>query len=179
MKIKKFLYKKVNNTNDLAIKIIKQGYNSGIIIAEEQKKGRGQYGRKWLSFKGNLFLSVFFKINKKKSLNQIIQFNRNIIKKVLSSLFKINISIKLPNDLLIGKKKICGILQETIFFNDSKFLIVGIGINSVKNPFINDYPTTNLLKETGLKIKNEKIANIIKKNYEIYLKKFAIKDRID
>ena len=75
MKIKKFLYKKVNNTNDLAIKIIKRGYNSGIIIAEEQKKGRGQYGRKWLSFKGNLFLSVFFKINKKKSLKEIIQFN--------------------------------------------------------------------------------------------------------
>ncbi len=101
MKIKKFFYKKVNNTNDLAIKIIKRGYNSGIIIAEEQKKGRGQYGRKWLSFKGNLFLSVFFKINKKKSLNQIIQFNRNIIKKVLSSLFKINIYIKLTNYLLI------------------------------------------------------------------------------
>ena len=56
---------------------------------------------------------------------------------------------------------------------------MGIGINSVKNPFINDYPTTNLLKETGWKIKNEKIVNIIKKNYEIYLKKFSIKDRID
>ena len=56
---------------------------------------------------------------------------------------------------------------------------MGIGINLVKNPFISDYPTTNLLKETGLKIKNEKIANFIKKKYEINLKKFAINDWID
>ena len=176
MKIKKFIYKKVNSTNDLAIKKIKQGYRRGIIISEKQKKGRGRHGRKWLSFKGNLFLSIFFKINKKKSIEKINQFNRDIIKKILTKLFKIKISIKLPNDLLIDKKKICGILQETIFFNENKFLIVGIGINLVKNPFINDYPTTNLLKETGLKIKNEKIASIIKKNYEINLKKFAIND---
>ena len=78
--------------------------------------------------------------------------------------------------MLIDRKKICGILQETIFFNEHKFLIVGIGINLVKNPFLSDYPTTNLLKETALKIKNEKIVNIIKKNYEINLKKFAIND---
>ena len=176
MKIKKFIYKKVNSTNDLAIRKIKQGYRRGIISSEKQKKGKGRHGRKWLSFKGNLFLSIFFKINKKKSIKKINQFNRNIIKKILSKLFKIKISIKLPNDLLIDKKKFCGILQETIFFNENKFLIVGIGINLVKNPFISDYPTTNLLKETGLKIKNEKIANIIKKNYEINLKKFAIND---
>ena len=176
MKIKKFIYKKVNSTNDLAIKKIKQGHRKGIIVSEKQKKGRGRHGREWLSFKGNLFLSVFFKINKKKSIKKINQFNRNIIKKILSKLFKIKISIKLPNDLLIDRKKICGILQETIFFNEHKFLIVGIGINLVKNPFLSDYPTTNLLKETALKIKNEKIVNIIKKNYEINLKKFAIND---
>ena len=170
MKIKKFLYKKVNNTNDLAIKIIKRGYNSGIIIAEEQKKGRGQYGRKWLSFKGNLFLSVFFKINKKKSLNQIIQFNRNIIKKVLSSLFKINISIKLPNDLLIGKKKICGILQETIEKNNIKYLIVGIGVNLIRSPKISSYPTTNLYELTEKKICINKIIKDLKYIYRVFLK---------
>jgi len=176
MKIKKFIYKRVNSTNDLAIRKIKQGYRRGIIVAEKQKKGRGRHGRKWLSFKGNLFLSVFFKINENKSIIKINQFNCNIIKKILTKIFKIKISIKLPNDLLINRKKICGILQETFFFNEKKFLIVGIGINLVKNPFISDYPTTNLLKETGLKIKNVKIANFIKKKYEINLKKFAIND---
>ena len=61
MKLKKFNFKIVNSTNDLAIKIIKNTKNkSGIVIAERQKKGRGQYGKKWTSFKGNLFVSIFF-----------------------------------------------------------------------------------------------------------------------
>jgi len=65
MKLKKFNFKIVNSTNDLAIQIIKNTNNkSGIVIAERQKKGRGQYGKKWTSFKGNLFISIFFKLTK-------------------------------------------------------------------------------------------------------------------
>ena len=65
MKLKKFNYKNVNSTNDIAIRIIKSSdTKSGIIIAEKQKKGRGQYGKKWTSYKGNLFVSIFFPIDK-------------------------------------------------------------------------------------------------------------------
>ena len=65
MKLKKFNFKIVNSTNDLAIQIIKNTNNkSGIVIADRQKKGRGQYGKKWTSFKGNLFISIFFKLTK-------------------------------------------------------------------------------------------------------------------
>ena len=111
-------------------------------------------------------MSIFFEVKNIKSIKNITKKNCEIIRKAISKFVKQKIQIKKPNDLLINKRKICGILQETIFFNENKFLIVGIGINLVKNPFISDYPTTNLLKETGLKIKNEKIVNIIKKNYE-------------
>ena len=47
MSFKKFFYKKVSSTNDLAIKKIKTGISEGIIIADYQKKGRGQHGKKW------------------------------------------------------------------------------------------------------------------------------------
>ena len=61
MKLKKYNFKIVNSTNDLAIEIIKKTNDKfGIVIAEKQKKGRGQYGKKWTSFKGNLFASIFF-----------------------------------------------------------------------------------------------------------------------
>ena len=64
MKLKKFNFKIVNSTNDLAIQIIKNTNNkSGIVFAEKQKKGRGQYGKKWTSYKGNLFVSIFFRID--------------------------------------------------------------------------------------------------------------------
>ncbi len=176
MKLEKFFYKKVNSTNDVAIKKIKKGHVAGIIVSKEQNKGRGQHGKKWISIKGNLFLTIFFKIKQNKSLKKITSFNCTIIRKILSKIFKVKISIKLPNDLLINKKKFCGILQETIFFNKNKFLIVGIGINLLKNPNIYEYPATNLLKEKGFKFSKTEIVNRIKKGYEINLKKFTLND---
>ncbi len=175
MKLKKFFYKKINSTNDIAVKKIRKGFRRGLVFAMEQTKGRGQYGKKWISLKGNLFLSVFVEINKQISLKKITYLNCQIIKKILSKLFKIKLSIKLPNDLLINKKKVCGILQETIINNDKKFIIIGIGINLIKNPIIKNYPTTNLLEETGLKITRFKLLNVIKKDFEKNLKKFSLK----
>ena len=77
MKLKIFNFKIINSTNDLAIRIIKNTNNkSGIVIAEKQKNGRGQYGKKWTSDKGNLFVSVFFPINKiKLSLEEFTKIN--------------------------------------------------------------------------------------------------------
>jgi len=152
MKYKFFTYKSVNSTNDIAIKKIKKGLVSGLVHADIQKKGRGQRGKKWISFKGNLFISFFYKINKKFSLRKITFKNCNKIKKVISNLIEEKLAIKKPNDLLLNKKKICGILQETIVFNNELFLIVGVGINLVKNPTIKNYPTSNIFKETGVKI---------------------------
>ena len=66
MRLKKYYFKKIKSTNDQATRMIKKGIEKGIIIADLQTKGRGQYGKKWISQKGNLFMSVFYKINKKK-----------------------------------------------------------------------------------------------------------------
>ena len=173
MSFKKFFYKKVGSTNDLAIKKIKLGITKGIIIADYQKKGRGQHGKKWLSFKGNLFITIFFKIKDNINIKKISILNCKIIKQTLFKFIKIKISIKPPNDLLINKKKICGILQEIKFNNEVKFLIIGIGINLIKNPKIKNYPTTNILKETGFKVKKLILIKNIEKNYIKNLKLFA------
>ena len=173
MSFKKFFYKKVNSTNDLAIKKIKTGITSGIIVADYQKKGRGQHGKKWLSFKGNLFITIFFKIKENINIKKITILNCKIIKKTLFKYIKKKISIKPPNDLLLNKKKICGILQEIKFNNQSKFIIIGIGINLIKNPEIKNYPTTNILKETGFKVKKYDLIKNIEKNYIKNLKLFA------
>ena len=173
MSFKKFFYKKVNSTNDLAIKKIKAGISKGIIIADYQKKGRGQHGKKWLSFKGNLFITIFFKIKENINIKKITILNCKIIKKTLIKYIKKTISIKPPNDLLINKKKICGILQEIKFSNKSKFIVIGIGINLIKSPEIKNYPTTNIFKETGFKVKKYDLIKNIEKNYIKNLKLFA------
>ena len=173
MKFKKFFYKKVNSTNDLAIKKIKTGIAQGIIVADYQKKGRGQHGKKWLSFKGNLFITIFFKIKHNINIKKITILNCKIIKKILLKYIKKTISIKAQNDLLINKKKICGILQEIKFNNEAKFIVIGVGINLIKNPKIKNYPTTNILSETGFKVKKNELIKNIEKNYISNLKLFA------
>jgi len=175
MKLKKFNYKTVNSTNDLAIKIIKNSNNkSGIVIAENQKKGRGQYGKKWISYKGNLFATIFFTVGKiNLSLNQITKINCLLIKKLLSFYYKNTITVKQPNDLLINKKKISGILQETLTKSNKNFIIVGVGINLIKNPDIINCPTTNLLDLTNTKINKNNVVSRLKKIYESFIPKLS------
>ena len=52
-------------------------------------------------------------------------------------------------------------------------MIVGIGINLIKNPTIKNYPTTNIYKETGIKVKKFKLIKFIENNYSSKLKLFA------
>ena len=135
MKFKIFRFKKVQSTNNTALRIIKNSnYNYGMIISDTQTRGRGQYYRKWISYKGNLFISFFYSLeNFNYSLNKLTKINCLLVKKLISKYSKNKIYFKKPNDLLINRKKICGILQEKVNKFDKKFLIVGIGINLIKN----------------------------------------------
>ena len=175
MKFKILRFKKLISTNDTAIRMIRRSnLMYGMIIAERQINGRGQYGRKWISLKGNLFVSFFYNIdNINLNMTQITKINCVLVKKLISKYYKKRIIYKKPNDLLIKGKKICGILQETINKLNKKFLIVGIGINLVKNPVIKDYPVINLNDLINKKISKKKIEIELKNIFEKNLKKFV------
>ena len=174
MKFKKFKFKRIKSTNNTAIRIIRESNcNLGMVIAETQIKGRGQYGRKWISSKGNLFVSFFNELNKTNlSIKIITKLNCLLVKKLLSTFTRKKIIFKKPNDLLIDKKKISGILQEVIFLNKKKFLITGIGINIIKNPYIKNYPATNLQEVTKKSISKLNVENKLKLLFEKSLSKF-------
>ena len=168
MKIRKFNFKKVNSTNNTAIKIIKNSkFNFGMIVSETQKNGKGQYGRKWISYKGNLFVSFFFNLNKSNLSNkQLTDINCLLVKKFISKFYKKKIIFKKPNDLLINGKKVSGILQETIYINNYRFLIVGVGVNIVKSPKIKNYPATSILEVIGKKIDYMFSVNLLRSIFE-------------
>ncbi len=173
MKFKIFRFKKVNSTNNRAIKIIKKtNYKYGMIISETQSSGRGQYGKKWISYKGNLFVSFFFELsNINISIKKLTRLNCLAVKKLLSIYTKKRIILKKPNDLLINKRKISGILQERLKKFGENYLIVGIGINLTKSPNIKNYPTTNLHELLNKKVPKNKIEDKLKKIYELQLTK--------
>ena len=168
MKFKKFKFKKVKSTNSTALRIIKEtNYTLGMVVAETQTGGRGQYGRKWTSLKGNLFVSFFNELKKTNlSINVITKSNCLLVKNLLSKFTNKRITIKKPNDLLIDKKKISGILQEIILIKGKKFLITGIGINIIKHPNIKNYPATNLQDVAKKSISKLKVENKLKHIFE-------------
>ena len=170
MKFKIFKFTSVTSTNDMAIHLIKEEKKEiGYVYANTQTKGRGTYGRKWISDEGNLFGSIFFPLKSNyPPFNEFSVINSVIISDIIKSLCsKQNISFKLPNDVFVNGRKICGILQELITLNQKQFLIIGMGVNIISNPDINDsYQATNILSETKTKPKIIEIINLIISSYE-------------
>ena len=120
-----------------------------------------------------IYLFLFFnELNKTNlSINAITKINCLLVKKLLSKFIRKNILFKKPNDLLVDKKKISGILQEVIFAKDKKFLITGVGINIINNPKIRNYPATNLQEITKKSISKLVIENKLKQLFEKNLSK--------
>ena len=166
MKLVKFSYKKVMSTNKIALKKIKNGFKQGIVISEQQTKGKGRYGRKWISTKGNLFVSIFFTISPKFNIKKLTRLNNKLIITILRTLIKKKLSLKAPNDILINGKKVCGILQEVFRYKNKNFLIVGIGVNIKNSPIVNEYDTTYLNNYADKNIPINKIYLKFKKIYE-------------
>ena len=133
----------IDSTNEEAKRIIKKGlFEDTAILAHIQSSGRGRYGREWQSPEGNLYFSVALK--NKYPLQQAAQISfiaAIAAKDFIQSLApKTAIELKWPNDVLIGDKKIAGILLES--YNDH--VIVGVGINIASRPEGLDRPVTCL-----------------------------------
>ena len=177
MKLRSLKFKSVKSTNDIALMLIKKdNIKPSIILSERQTKGRGTMGKKWISKKGNLFISIFFRLNQKKiNFKQFAVLNAFLIKKIISDKISRKIKIKWPNDLLYKKDKFCGILQEVIKFNKFDFLIVGIGLNTNVVPQNKSFKSTSLKNIVKKNISNQKILKSIVKAYEKFLKDAEIK----
>ena len=171
MKIKIKNYKKVKSTNDVAMKLIKRNIlEPTLITTEKQTNGRGRIGKKWISLKGNLFVTLFFEFDQKKiNFKQFAVLNAFLLKKVISNIISKKIKIKWPNDLLFNKLKFCGILQEVIKFDNFDYLIVGIGLNTNVVPQNKSFKSTCLKNILNKKIDNQKILKKIVIAYEKFL----------
>ena len=181
MKVKLIKFKSVRSTNDIAIQLIKRNKTQPTLISsEKQSKGRGTMGKKWISQKGNLFMSIFFEINQKKiNFRQFAILNAFIIRKLISKCISRDIKIKWPNDLLYEKEKMCGILQEVISYNQKRYLIVGIGLNTNITPKNKSFSSTSLKNIINQEIDNRKLlknTKIIYEKFLIEIKKFSFNE---
>ncbi|UCG69379.1 MAG: biotin--[acetyl-CoA-carboxylase] ligase [Thermoplasmata archaeon] len=122
----------VLSTNDSARTFVEEGVDEGtVVFAEVQRAGKGRLNREWISPKGGLWISIILKPNIKPKEATIMTLLAGVaVAKTLLKVYNLNASIKWPNDVLIGNKKVCGILTELRTQKDKiDHLILGIGIN--------------------------------------------------
>lgn len=119
---------------DIAAREARRGVSEGVvIIAERQTAGRGRQGRPWLSLPGNLFLTVILRPSAEQ-VPQLIMLGSIGVVRTLESL-GLRPGIKWPNDVLVGERKISGILIETTFKGaQPDYALLGIGINVKLDP---------------------------------------------
>ena len=127
-----FISQSTGSTNDDAKNFLsEQSSFLSIHTSEQQIAGKGRNGRKWISPKGkNIYLSIAWLSNLKYSqLDGLSLAVGTILAFSLNKLTQNQVGIKWPNDLLIKKRKISGILIETIDLNNQVGVVIGIGIN--------------------------------------------------
>ncbi len=149
-----YFYEEIDSTQNEIFRRIKKGQiiNGSVIMADIQTAGKGTHGRIWhTDEKGNIAFSFYIQTNCEiERLDGLTIDTAKILVDMFREKYKINIQIKVPNDLMINNKKIGGILtQGKINGKYIKYLVIGIGININKKYFTND------IKDIATSIKNE------------------------
>ncbi len=110
-----------------------------VLVAETQQQGRGQGGAQWTTESGkNLTFSVLKRFNNLLAKDQfLVSMAVSLaIFKALNAIKIPDLSIKWPNDILSGNRKLCGILIEnTLKGSQLKHSIIGIGVNINQESF--------------------------------------------
>jgi len=152
---KVYHFKELASTNEFAKGILKEAPEWTVVIADQQKEGKGRLGKKWYSPPGGLWFSVILKPQ-----NPLI-FPLIAGVAVCESMSELGIRarVKWPNDILINGKKVAGILTEFVDGN----VILGMGINLNIQEFPEDIKSTatSLFLEKGKPCDKKKVLNLV------------------
>ncbi len=165
-------YPQLISTMDEALRLAATGEPEGtVIIAETQSAGRGRRGRRWHDQPGHslLFSTVLRPTVEPRGLPILSLGTAAAVAEVLSSRYDLPVATKWPNDLLIGGRKVGGILLE----GRGEAVVVGLGLNVNGQPQALqadvDRPLTTLEAETSAPLRREEVlVGVLEKMDGIY-----------
>lgn len=138
----RFALKDVSVSTNLELMNERENLVSGdALVAEIQTQGRSRRGTKWLTSIGtNIMLSMAFRFP---SLQHLLGFSLAVGVATVTALEMLGVhgvKLKWPNDVVVGDKKLAGILIESVpVGNDGVFAIVGVGLNVHPSYLINEH----------------------------------------
>ncbi|MGB9598281.1 MAG: biotin--[acetyl-CoA-carboxylase] ligase [Minisyncoccales bacterium] len=161
-------YKKVSSTQKKLKELIEKNKAKDwlVCLSEEQEAGKGKGQRNWFSPKGGLYFSVLLPQSCLDDVQTLTFLSAFVVAKILKEDFNLEPFIKLPNDVYLGSKKVCGILTENFFKGrELLFSIIGIGLNTNIKKFSPslEKEATSIFLETGKKVSNRRILEKILK----------------
>ncbi len=145
-------YKKVLNNNNLYIQSFKQ------------EKGTGRGKKKWISPKGNIYLTINQKLKATVALKNNF-YICYLIHKFFKKYHHFDLEYKWPNDLFYQNKKIVGVVVKSTILGNNSYLKTGIGINVNNTPLIESTSLSRILKKKSNIIElSNKIIDFIEYN---------------
>jgi BirA family transcriptional regulator, biotin operon repressor / biotin---[acetyl-CoA-carboxylase] ligase len=142
---------RVDSTNDEIRRMAEAGAPSGsVVLAGQQSSGRGRHGRSWSSPAGNLYASVLLHLEVSLAASAQLSFVAGLA--LADALQRhaprgVELRLKWPNDVLIGRAKVAGILLESAGQGNgagAAAVMIGTGVNIVSFPRETPYPATSL-----------------------------------
>ncbi len=155
------------------------------VMAVSQTAGHGQRGNKWEAFPGmNITLSMLFRPTEVKPSEQFVlsqAVSVAIVETLRHYLISVSrdITIKWPNDIYVGNRKICGILIENAL-NGNKIVrsVIGVGLNVNQRIFLSDAPNpVSMIHFTGRKLEIEPLARYLCDVIERFVTVFSVAHR--
>ena len=178
---KLYYYDETDSTNTRA-KIVGETdcVHGALFVANEQTAGKGRRGHSWNSDKGTtISMSYLLKPDIDIScVSRITLVSAVALARAFSKVDGVKPQIKWPNDIVLNRKKVCGILTEMNMEIDSiAYVVVGVGINVNRMEFREDIAetATSLKKESGHSIERaELLSEILSaffRDYKLFLEK--------
>jgi BirA family biotin operon repressor/biotin-[acetyl-CoA-carboxylase] ligase len=130
------------STNDDALAAARSGATHGsLFVADHQTEGRGRRGQRWLARpRDNLLFSVLLRPEPARGANNALTLAVGLgVRAALAALSREALSVKWPNDVLAGRRKLAGVLCEGVL-KDARLeaLVIGVGINVFQTTFPDD-----------------------------------------
>lgn len=177
-----FCYDSIDSTNEEAKRRALAGAPSGsVFVAEQQTGGKGRLGRSWASPAGTgLWFSVLLRPGILPLRISVTTLLAGLaVGRAVRSLTGCEAKIKWPNDIVIGSRKVCGILTEmTAEIDRVEFVVVGIGVNVNNTAFPEAIreKATSLRLESGTAVRRIALLQNILLQFETLLKRNAESD---
>lgn len=165
----------MDSTQNLAVSLAsKPGSHGAVVIAEQQKSGRGRQKRKWLSPRGGVWLSVVLKPAIPTAKITVLPFIAALAVCDAIKAMGLDARLKWPNDVMISGKKVAGILLDISAEADQvNYAVIGIGINvnvdsAAISARLDGVKITSMSDELGRNVSRLDLTRSLLENFERY-----------